>query len=131
MITPIKKTTTPRTSRLGEGAQHRHQQNPLENRTNNREPEDLENPPHRLPPTTRNLRGHHQRRHRTTILPDRVNKPQDTLVSGKYAVSGERVGLEGSHHFRRRQPVPTAAAQTVGVHTRVSIGLLPLPILTY
>jgi hypothetical protein len=45
MITPIKKTTTPRTPRLGEGVQHRHQQNPLENRTNDREPEDLENPP--------------------------------------------------------------------------------------
>src|SRR5947209_10731272 len=71
-----QKTTAPRTSRLGEGVQHRHQQNPLENRTNDREPEDLENPPHRLPPTTRNLRGHHQRRHRATVLPGRVNKPQ-------------------------------------------------------
>src|ERR1700733_9320312 len=70
-----QKTTIPRTSRLGEKVQPRHQQNPLENRTNDREPEDLENPPHRLPPTTRNLHRHHQRRHRTTILSDRVNKP--------------------------------------------------------
>jgi hypothetical protein len=71
-----QKTTTPRTPRLGEKVQHCHQQNPLENRTGDRQPEDLENPPHRLPPTTRNPRGHHQCRHRTTILPDRVNKPR-------------------------------------------------------
>jgi hypothetical protein len=78
-----QKTTPPRTSGLGEGVQHRHQQNPLENRTNNREPEDLENPPHRLPPTTRNLHGHHQRRHRATILPGRLNKPL-CLLSGSW-----------------------------------------------
>src|SRR5207248_3321675 len=70
-----QKTTAPRTPRLGKRVQRRPQQNPLENRTNDREPEDLENPPYRLPPTTRNLYRHHQRRHRTTVLPDRLNKP--------------------------------------------------------
>ena len=75
MITPIRKPFAPRPSRLGKRIQHRPQQNPLENRTNDREPENLENPPHRLPPTTRNLHGHHQRRHRATVLPDRLNWP--------------------------------------------------------
>lgn len=71
-----QKTIAPRPSRLGKGVQHRHQQNPLENRTNDREPEDLENPPRRLPPTTRNLHGNHQRRRRATVLSDRLNKPR-------------------------------------------------------
>jgi hypothetical protein len=72
---PYQETTTPRSPRLGERVQHRRQSHTMENRTNHREPENLENPPHRLPPTTGHLPRDDQRGRRTTILPTLVNKP--------------------------------------------------------
>ena len=68
MITPIKKTKGTRTARLGEGVQHRHQQNPRRRRTRHRQLQELANPPHRLPAPTRHLRHDDLRRHRTDVL---------------------------------------------------------------
>lgn len=62
------------TSLTGKGVQHCHQQN-------------------RLPPTTRDLRRHHQRRYRATVLSSRVNKPHRLL-------SPPRVGQIDGHDRR-------------------------------
>ncbi|MCA1695340.1 MAG: hypothetical protein LC749_11740, partial [Actinobacteria bacterium] len=40
---PYQETTPPRSFRLGERVQHRRQSHTMENRTNHREPENLEN----------------------------------------------------------------------------------------
>jgi hypothetical protein len=59
---------------LGEGVQDRRQQDPVFDRTDHSEPQNLTDPPHRLPSTTRNIHHNNLNRNRT-LLRNRLNNP--------------------------------------------------------